>query len=65
MELIKWLVSWVNYLFPVLFVIVFIYYFFVATKKQKTRYQENVERSFSYEREMVELLKEIRDLLKK
>ncbi len=65
MELLGWLVSWVNYLFPVLFLIFFVYYFSVANKKQKNRYQENIERSLSYEKEAVDLLKEIRDLLKK
>ena len=65
MEIISWSVGWFNYLFPIIFFGFLVYYLLVYRKKVMKRYNEIVDKNLAYGKETVELLREIRDLLKR
>lgn len=61
MEQIRWLISWLNFLFPIVFAVFLVYYLVVIKK----RYDESIAKMNQCALESVQLLREIRDLLKK
>ncbi|MFC1703328.1 hypothetical protein ACFL1E_00900 [Candidatus Omnitrophota bacterium] len=65
MEFLELLAGWANFLFPLLLVGFLLYYIVFIRRKREKRYYEVVERSLAQGKEQVEVLREIRDLLKK
>jgi len=62
--MVQWLVEWITYLFPIVFVI-FVVYALIYRKRAMKKHTEIVDKSLAYSKETVDLLKEIRDLLKR
>ena len=65
MEFINGIIAWFNFYFPIVFVGVLLYVVVMLGSKNWKRYDVTTNRSFTNQEEMIKILKEIRDLLKK
>ena len=59
------LIGWLNYLAGLIILLIFIIAIIVFRKKNLKKYEEAMSKSWGNQEEMIKILKEIRDLLKK